>query len=58
MFPAYTIDEIDEKTKDFRASANVAPQDDGSTLGVSILSILFTVLLTVNLKPIMWLKTL
>lgn len=30
---AYTTDEIDEKTKAFRASANVALQDDGSTLG-------------------------
>ncbi|KAL1832702.1 hypothetical protein DCAR_0102735 [Daucus carota subsp. sativus] len=29
---AYTVDEIDEKTKSFRASANVARQDDGSIL--------------------------
>lgn len=31
------MDEIEEKTKAYRASANVAAQDDGTTLGVSII---------------------
>lgn len=35
-FPAYSLDEVDKKTKAFRASANHAIQDDGTTLGVSL----------------------
>ncbi|KAL8157766.1 mitochondrial import inner membrane translocase subunit TIM50-like isoform X1 [Apium graveolens] len=30
---AYSVDEIEEKTKAYRASSNVAAQDDGTTLG-------------------------
>lgn len=37
FFAAYTVDEIEEKSKAYRASANVAVQDDGTTLGVSII---------------------
>lgn len=52
FFPAYSVDEIEEKTKAYRASSNVAVQDDGTTLGVSIL--MYFIKLKLNL--IVWLK--
>ena len=38
-FAAYTLDEVDEKTKALRASAKYSVEDDASTLDVSLTSL-------------------
>lgn len=40
LFVAYTADEIDEKTKSFRASAKYTVGDDATSLDVRFLSLL------------------